>query len=283
MTGGLRVETIRENVRVYSLGGESIATSYGANCTAIAGRAAVLLVDPLIAPAYARQIEEAVASWTPLPIRFVVLTHHHTDHALGAGYFAAKGAAVLAHTACRDRMEAEHANLIESRRQRPDLAPLFADAKAYSPTLVFEKDFAFDLGETVARVVHPGPGHTPGDAFVYLETESLVVCGDLVSSFYHVNYEDASIENLEHGLEELRTLSARTYVPGHGLAGDSRLLDAQLRYHCAIRDAAKEEIEEPKALKKLRGLFPVFLLEEVLPTGLRAFSTSSQPARPSRT
>src|SRR5262249_9130463 len=116
----LRVHLVRENVRVYSLGGESIVTSYGANCTAIAGRESVLPVDPLIAPLYARHIEDAVALWTPLPIRLVVLTHHHTDHALGAAYFAAKGVTVLAHAACRDRMATEHAALIESRRQRPD-------------------------------------------------------------------------------------------------------------------------------------------------------------------
>jgi len=44
---GLRTTALRDNVRVFTLGGESIATSYGANCTAVAGRESVLLVDPL--------------------------------------------------------------------------------------------------------------------------------------------------------------------------------------------------------------------------------------------
>ena len=64
----LYVTAVRENVRVFTLGGESIASSYGANCTAVVRRQSVLLVDPLIAPVYARQIGAAVASWTPLPI-----------------------------------------------------------------------------------------------------------------------------------------------------------------------------------------------------------------------
>jgi glyoxylase-like metal-dependent hydrolase (beta-lactamase superfamily II) len=97
---GTLVETrVHEDVLVFTLGGEEIATSYGANCTAVLGRNAVLLVDPFIAPAHARLVEEKIREKTPAPIRHVVLTHHHTDHALGASWFAARGAVVHAHRA----------------------------------------------------------------------------------------------------------------------------------------------------------------------------------------
>lgn len=263
----LRVTAIRENVRVFTLGGESIATSYGANCTAVAGRESVLLVDPLIAPACARRIEAAVASWTPLPIRFVLLTHHHTDHALGAGYFAAKAATVVAHETCRDRMAAEHEGLIEARRRQPHLAGLFADAEAYLPAVVFERAFAFDLGGTQARASHPGPGHTSGDTIVHLGEESVTICGDLVSSGYHVNYEDATVANLEGGLELLRSLGARTYVPGHGSPGSVELLDAQAVYHRTLRALADRSGDWIEFSSLARGAYPNFLLEEVLSAG----------------
>jgi len=260
----LHVTAVRENVRVFTLGGGWITTKYGANCTAVAGRQNVLLVDPLIAPAYARQIEAAVASWRPLPIRFVLVTHHHTDHALGAGYFAAKGATIVAHTACRDRMAAEHASLIEARRKQPHLAELFSDAEAYLPAVVFEKDFAFDLGGIEPRALHSGPGHTPGDAVLHLPQESVAICGDLVSSGYHVNYEDATIANLKSGLELLRSLGARTYVPGHGSPGAGRLLDDQAVYHGTLRVLADRARDQTEFFSLARGAYPGFLLEEVL-------------------
>ena len=263
----LYVTAVRENVRVFTLGGESIASSYGANCTAVAGRESVLLVDPLIVPVYARQIGAAVASWTPLPIRYVLVTHHHTDHALGAGFFAANGATVVAQTACRDRMAAEHASLIEARRKQPHLAALFADAEAYLPTVVFEKDFAFDLGGIEARAIHPGPGHTPGDAILHLPQESVAICGDLVSSGYHVNYEDATIANLESGLELLRSLGARTYVPGHGSPGAGGLLDDQAVYHRTLRVLANRAGDQTEFFSLVRGAYTGFLLEEVLSAG----------------
>jgi len=129
---------LADDLFVWTLGGEEIATSYGANCTAVLGRDAVLLVDPFIAPAYARLVEEKVHEKTPVPVRHVVLTHHHTDHALGAGWFASRGVEVIAHPACGQAMAVEHPGLIASRRRQPDLADLFGDAEPYLPSRTFD-------------------------------------------------------------------------------------------------------------------------------------------------
>ncbi len=264
------VETrVRENVFVFTLGGEKIATSYGANCTAVLGRDAVLLVDPFISPVHARLVEEKVHEKTPVPVRHIVLTHHHTDHALGAGWFAARGATVHAHRACRDRMAAEHPGLIESRRRQPEIAFLFRDAESYFPADVFDESLILDLGGRQVRVLHPGHNHTPGDAVLQLPESETVVCGDLVSSGYHVNYEDADVGNLENGIRFLRSLGARTYVPGHGAAGGPELLDSQARYHSAIRTAARSSSDAEAAFDRIRSLFPGYRLEEVLPAALR--------------
>ena len=268
MGADLRETELRDNIWVWTLGGDRIETSYGANCTAVAGREAVLLVDPLIAPAHARLVEAALSTKTRLPVRFVVLTHHHTDHALGAGWFAGKGTTVVAHRACQEAMAAEHPKLIEARRKVPALAELFADARPCRPSFDYQDEvLTFDLGDCVARVFHPGPGHTAGDTVVHFDDESVAVCGDLVSAGYHVNYEDAALADLERGLEVLRNLGARSYVPGHGVVGGAELLDDQLRYHRAVAEAAS--VDDPaEAREGLRSRFPEHLLEEVLAASL---------------
>jgi len=259
---------LRDNVWVWTLGGDRIESSYGANCTAVAGRKAVLLVDPLIAPAHARLVEAALRTKTRLPVRFVVLTHHHTDHALGAGWFAGRGTTVVAHRACQEAMTAEHPKLIEARRRVPALAELFADARPCRPSIDFEDEvLTFDLGDSEARVLHPGPGHTAGDSVMHLAKESVAVCGDLVSAGYHVNYEDAALANLENGLEVLRELGARSYVPGHGAAGGTELLDNQLRYHRAVAEAARSG-DTRKGSDRVLSQFRGYLLEEVLAPSL---------------
>ncbi len=252
-------------IRVWTLGGDRLESSYGANCTAIAGRDGVLLVDPLIAPAHARLVEGALRAWTDRPVRFVVLTHHHTDHALGASWFAGLGATVVAHRACCAAIKAEHPALVRSRRKIPHLTELFGDAEPHSPSLVLEgDDWEVDLGETRVRVRHPGPGHTAGDLMVSFEDESVTVCGDLVSVGYHVNYEDASLDRLESGLEALRRLGTRVYVPGHGAPGGPGILDAQLGYHRAVAEAASL----PEGAAALASRYPGFLLEEILPQSI---------------
>jgi cyclase len=259
----LRETRIRDNVWVWTFGGDRIETSYGANSTAVIGRSSVLVVDPFIVPAFAKLVENALRDRTSLPVRFVVLTHHHTDHALGAGWFAGRGATVAAHAACRDAMEAEHAGLIEARRRVRELAELFRDVEPHLPGIVFGDAIEIDLGESRARVFHPGPGHTAGDVVVRLERESVVVCGDLVSAGFHVNYEDAVLENLENGIRALRDLGARTYVPGHGAPGGPEILEEQLRYHAAV--AAASSVEE------IQRRFPGYALTEVLPQALAAW------------
>jgi glyoxylase-like metal-dependent hydrolase (beta-lactamase superfamily II) len=103
---------------VFTLGGDTPLTSYGANCIALAGAAGTLLVDPLTAPAHATQVAAAVARRGFPPVSHVVLTHHHTDHALGAGWFAARGATVIAHEQCAAAMAAPPGD----RRRAPRVA-----------------------------------------------------------------------------------------------------------------------------------------------------------------
>ena len=58
-----RESQLRDDVWVWTVGEDRIETSYGANCTAAVGRDSVLVVDPFIAPALARLVEEALAAW----------------------------------------------------------------------------------------------------------------------------------------------------------------------------------------------------------------------------
>lgn len=263
---------VRSNVVVWTLGGEVIHTAYGTNCTAIIAEDAVILVDPLIAPAHARQIEAALKERTQVPVRFVVLTHHHTDHTLGASWCARQGAAVIAHHACRERMGIEHPGLIESRREAAETRDLFADAMPVRPSVTFDEGLTLHASGLEVEVWHPGWGHTPGDAFLYLPAERVAVCGDLVFNTYHYNYEDASLAGVRRGLEALRALDADTFIPGHGPVAGPQVLEDQGRYHDAVeaivREGAAEDKSDTAIEDALRARFPDFRLEIVIPTAV---------------
>ena len=256
----LQRTSVSDAVDVFTLGGDSALTSFGANATVVYGDGAVLLVDPFIAPAHARLLEAAIRERTKAPIRFVVLTHHHTDHALGAAYFGRKGAVVVAHRLCAERMASDHPGLIAERRAKPELAGLFADAAHVPPSAVFEGRLDFDVEGITVRVRSAGHAHTPGDALL-LVGDDLVVTGDLVSNGYHFNYEDASLDGAQAAARELLAGPGLTFVPGHGAPGGREIVERQLAYHRAVLEAAGRTDGGAEAL---RGRHPGYLLESAV-------------------
>ncbi len=270
---------VRPTIIVWTLGGETMDTSYGTNCTAILSPDGVVLVDPLIVPAYAQLVEAAVRARTAAPLRAVVLTHHHTDHALGSSWFARQGIPILAHHVCRERMAAEHPRLIESRRANPQTRELFAEAESRLPTVTFDEGVTLHVGSLETEVWHPGWAHTPGDAFLFVPSERVAVCGDLLWNRYHYNYEDASLPGIRRGLDALRALDADTFVPGHGAVTGADAIDENARYHdtveVIVREAGDRSAED--VVDEVAARFPEHRLRIILPTAVARLRASASP------
>jgi cyclase len=282
----LREVQVRDHVWVWSFEGDGPAASYGANCVAVVADAGVILVDPLLSPFHARRVEAALRQKTDRPVRLVVLTHHHPDHTWGAVHFVRQGALLVSHRACRERMASDHPSQLAARRGQPEAAELLADVALVLPSLTFDQGVGVHLGVEV-EVRHPGPGHTPGDAFLYLPDLGVAVCGDLVFHGYHFNYQDADLAGARRGLEALRSLDAEVFVPGHGSPGGPELLQAQAAYHETVEQTVRRALAagkgEAEVAAELRAQFPGYGLDSVLPvTYARVREWLLRPARGGR-
>jgi cyclase len=265
---GLAENRLSEAVSVFTHGGETLATSFGANAVAFFGDGAIVLVDPFVSPVQAAGLDALLRARTAAPVTHVVLTHHHTDHALGAGYFAANGAEVVAHEKAAARMGKEHPGLIAERRKNPDVAHLFESAAPFVPSRIVSEGFLLEARGLRLDVFHPGHAHTPGDLCVYAPGPGVLVAGDLVSTGYHPNLEDADVAGMRAALGHLRLLPFRTLVPGHGPAGGREGIEDQLRYLEAAESAVRRALEsgtEADARAALTRAFPLFRLRVVLP------------------
>ena len=264
----LRETVLSARCVVLTLGGDTPLTSWGANCTAVAGRDGTLVVDPFIAPAHARLAEAALAARGFPPVTHAVLTHHHTDHALGAGWFARRGAVCACHRACAAAMDAEHPAAIRRRRRDPALAALFADAEPHRPAQVFEAGWSVDLGGVTVEAHHVGPAHTAGDVAVLVPSEGLVASGDLIFAGYHFNYEEAAVDRLAGALDRLAAFGARHLVPGHGEVGGGELIAAQRRYHAEVARLVGSASTEQEARSAVLSAFPGLRLLEAVDSAL---------------
>lgn len=266
----LRERVLGQRVRCYTLGGDTPVTSFGVNCVAVSGDRETLLVDPFIAPTHARLVVGAVARAGLPPIRRVALTHHHTDHALGAGLLAREGAEVVAHRRCAEAMAAQHPGIVAARRRDPALLPLFADAAPYLPGCPVDAAEEIDLGGVVVEVLPVGPGHTPGDCVVVLPGEGVVAAGDLLFDGYHFNYEEADPVAARRLLGLLAGLGG-TFVPGHGRPGGAERLEEQRRYHDEAERIARSALPAEAAARLLQQAFPAHLLAGATGTAVQAW------------
>src|SRR5262245_41835522 len=69
----------------------------GANAGFVIGRDAVAVVDSFFRPEATRALLVEIRKLTPLPVRFVINTHHHIDHVGGNAVLAEAGALVIGH------------------------------------------------------------------------------------------------------------------------------------------------------------------------------------------
>lgn len=119
--------------------------------------------------------------------------------------------------------------------------------KYQSPTLTFDHELTLDMGNREVQVKHWGRGHTPGDVFVYLPQEKVLITGDLLT--YPVPYMRMTFPH--EWVEVLRAISgmdADFIVPGHGmiLKNKSHLNDV-----IALLDSVIKQVHEqaPKVTK----------------------------------
>jgi glyoxylase-like metal-dependent hydrolase (beta-lactamase superfamily II) len=99
---------------------------------------------------------------------------------------------------------------------------LFRGAKSIPgltwPTLVFERELTVMMGGLEVRILHLGPGHTGGDAVVWLPAQRVLFSGDLVEYNAGIYTGDAHLEEWPATLDRLSALRPRALVPGRGPA-----------------------------------------------------------------
>jgi cyclase len=175
-------------------------TYWGGNATAYLTREGVILVDAK----YARSHDDLVSkvrSLTDKPIKYVVLTHNHADHAEGAQQLAAMGATVMISAADRENLA-------------------LAANPAWLPELTYIGQARLFLGGKEAQI-YQFRGHTRGDTAVYFPADRVIALGDLLTTTPVlppiVNYADGgNWMDWDRSIDEVLKMDFDIAIPGHG-------------------------------------------------------------------
>lgn len=143
------------------------------------------------------EILEHVKSVSSLPVRYLLNTHHHTDHAGGDAVFI-NTTEIIAHRNVRENF---------LRNKQPG-----------APRVTFTDQASVFLGGAEARAYYFGRGHTNGDAVIYFPDLKVIHTGDLITEGMPVlDYNNgASAVEWVTVLDKILELDFDTVIPGHG-------------------------------------------------------------------
>jgi glyoxylase-like metal-dependent hydrolase (beta-lactamase superfamily II) len=207
----------------------------GANIGWFLAADGVVVVDSGNDEATAKAVLEKIAETTGgKPVRYLVITHAHGDHATGAPVFAAAGARVI----CHENAATAVAYLLRGNRA-PDSNSPAAGVIAISDRLTF---FG---GARRAAVYFLGAGHTNGDLVVLLPEEKILFSGDLVvlGRLPYLQSPDADPHGWEQILTRLAALEVDKIVPGHGAVGSKQGVSDTFAYVHKINQLATQFIQ----------------------------------------
>ena len=247
---------------VYHIVGTGSLTA-GANSVAIVNEEDVMLVDSHISPAAAFVLQEELLNMTDKPIRYVVNTHYHFDHADGNQVFG-DDVEVIGHRFTREALEgnplegrtfqtftsgipgqieqlqsdvdgaseADRAELEERLFVLENYRDALAEVRPTPPNLTLDRKMTIFAGDREIQLLFVGRAHTGGDVLVYLPAEGILCSGDLlVEGLAFMG--DAYVDEWIGALDAVAELEFDTVLPGHGAAFTGKDKVASFRSYLA--------------------------------------------------
>jgi len=219
----------------------------GSNSAVIVNQDDVLIVDSHISPESARVMLQEMKAITDKPVRFLINTHFHYDHANGnqifgppvdiigheftrrklAGDIMEKGMFAdllkglpkqledLKARAAAEQDAAAKARLDQQLRVQTAFAVHVKEVKPTPPNVTIDDRMTLFRGDREIRLLFLGRGHTGGDLVAYLPKERVLCSGDLLVNGI-ANLIDGYVNEWPDTLEKLKPIDFVDVIPGHG-------------------------------------------------------------------
>lgn len=183
---------------------------------------AVVLIDSGATAQGAALIEHAVASVTDKKIKWVINTGAQDHRWLGNGYFASKGAKIIALARTVENQK-ENARFEMQRLKRLIKDRLKGTEPTYAKDPLPGNKAKLTLGSIKLEIIWPGGAHFPDDVIVWLPSSKTVFTGDLVFIDRMLALQRDGSSNLRSWAKAFKTMAALSpehIIPGHGHAGN---------------------------------------------------------------
>jgi len=209
----------------------------------VVGDRAVLVIDTGLGPRNGAAVYEVAKKLAGTKALFLVTTHVHPEHDLGAQAFPDTTKLIRSTDQVKDIAESglQLAKVFASRSAIN--AELLKDADFRKADITFERGYDLDLGGVQAKLTAMGANHTAGDTIVWIEPDRVRFAGDLAMRAQPAFASPrSSIRQCLASLDRLEALNPAIVVPSHGPTGDSSgFITGYRAYLTEVRDRTAAE------------------------------------------
>ncbi len=217
----------------------------------------VMVIDANF-PSGAQVVIPKIKASTDKPIRLVVDTHHHGDHAYGNRLWADLGATLVAHTGVIDEMNAsEPAGWERTAKSRPGVAA----TTLKRPVLLYSQDMVVEEGAMRAELHWFGVAHTHGDTFIWLPKQKVLFTGDACVNGPFNYVGNGNIASWIKTLDAAKQLGAEFVCPGHGPVGGPEIIADQQQFFVELTRRVQAMHDAHKAPAEVKAAVPAMIDE----------------------
>ncbi len=242
---------------------QTTAPVFNSNSMVIVNEDDVVIIDSHVTPSKARDLIKSIKTITRKPIKTLINTHFHWDHAHGNQVFG-EDVQVIGHEFTRKKMldaplqeftyrdgmkgnaaylarlqkEVEEETDKAKRKELKIRLDLFAEhvqdfeeITPQAPDTTLSERMTIVKGSREIQIHYFGRAHTGGDLVILLPKEKVVYTGDMM--LYGPSFlADGYVREWVTTLQNLKSIDFETIVPGHGspFKGRERISYVQAYY-----------------------------------------------------
>jgi len=216
----------------------------------IVGHDGVAVIDTGGSITVGQRLRAAIRAITDKPILYVIFTHGHPDHTLGAAAFFEDKPIYVGHRNLPGVLATHGEDYLRAARQLVGDAN-FAGTEIVAPTLLVEGAREIDLGGRRLKLESWPSGHTNADLTIADEATDALFLGDLL--FYgHIPALDGNLRGWLENLQQLKQRPIKLVVPGHGPASMAwpEAAEAEEAYLRRLRDDVGQALRKGETMRQ---------------------------------
>ncbi len=202
----------------------------------VAGPQWAVVIDTLAMPDETLNMREFIEHELGVPVRYVINTHYHADHAWGDCFFPAS--TVIAHARCRDLLQERGVPSLEAVSKQN---PAFRQVKIVLPHITFDSgEMNLRVGKKNLRLML-APGHSDDGIAVLVDEDRVLFAGDAFMPLPTI--VDGDVDEIASSIRKIGRMGLENIVQGHGdiiLRGEiEAAVKENLTYLANIKKSAK--------------------------------------------